>query len=132
MGNDWTDVGLPDREIFGAALSSQLLWSKPAAAVEFLDQRTLQRSNRGIRITMGAAERLLDNSVDHSQRLEIGRSDLHRFSGFSRLVRRSPKDRGATLGRDDRIDGVLEHQHAIGSSNRDRTAGTTFADHCCD
>ena len=39
-----------------------------------------------------------------------------------------PQDRGAALGRNHRIDRVLQHQHGIAGGKRDRTSRPAFAD----
>ena len=77
---------------------------------------------------MSAAERLGDDPVDDSERLEVRGGDLHRFRGFGSLVGGAPQDRRAAFGRDHRIDRMLEHQHPVGRSDRDRAARSALAD----
>ena len=39
-----------------------------------------------------------------------------------------PEDRRAALGRDHRVDGVLQHEHAVGDADGERAAGAALAD----
>jgi hypothetical protein len=56
------------------------------------------------------------------QRLLVGRRHPHRDGGGLRLVRGAPQDRGAALGRDHRVDGILERDHDVADGDRQRAA----------
>ena len=79
-------------------------------------------------IAMRAAERLADDLVDEAQRLQPRRGDAERFRGFGRLLGGLPQDRRAAFGRDDRVSRVLQHQRDVADGDRQRAAGTAFAD----
>ena len=49
--------------------------------------------------------------------------------GFGDLRRIAPQDRRAALGRDHRVDRILEHQDPIGDAECERTARAALADH---
>ena len=91
-------------------------------------QRVAERCGGSFGIGVRAARRLGDDLVDHAEREEVLRGDLERFRCPLALARVLPENRGAALGRDDGIDGVLEHQHAIGEPDRERAARAAFAD----
>ena len=77
---------------------------------------------------MGAAGGLGNDAVDHTKAEQVGRGDLHiggRILGPGRVT---PQNGGAAFGRNDRIDGVFEHQHAAGRGNGNRAARAAFAD----
>jgi len=79
-------------------------------------------------VAVGASERFGDHPVDDTQCLLVLGGDLHRLRRFGRLVCGPPQDRRAAFGRDDRIDGVLEHQHAVRRGNGDGTPRAALAD----
>src|SRR6478672_10332826 len=117
-----------DREELGPALSAKLVAAKLGAAVQLLNQCTLQSANRGLGIAMRTAQRLVDDPVDNAECLLVLRRDLHRFGSFWGLIGGAPQDRGAALRRDHGIDGMLEHQDAIGAGYRHGSAGAALAD----
>ena len=53
---------------------------------------------------------------------------LERRGGLLRLAGVAPEDRRAALGRDDGVDRVLLHEHAVGNGDRDRAARAALAD----
>ena len=78
---------------------------------------------------MGAAERLGDDAVDDLRDRSRSCAVIFMLVAAS-LARRgiAPQDRGRTLGRDHRIDRVLQHVDAVGGGDRDRAARAAFAD----
>ena len=76
---------------------------------------------------MGAAGGLLQDQVDHAEAQHVLRRDLHAGGGFLRLGAVAPQDRGRRLRRDHAVDGVLEHQHAVGRRDRDGAARHALA-----
>src|SRR6202040_1617489 len=54
--------------------------------------------------------------------------DLHARRGVLGLGGIAPKNRGGAFGRDHAVDGVLQHDHAIGGGDGDGAAGAAFAD----
>ena len=79
------------------------------------------------RVVLGPALGLVDDEVDHAEGDLVHGRHLHRRRGGRRLVGVAPQDRRATLGRDDRVDGVLEGDHDVPDRDRERTAGTALA-----
>ena len=71
---------------------------------------------------------LRDDRVDDAELEAVGGVRLERRRRLPRLARVAPQDRGAALRRDDRVDRVLLHQHAIGDGDRDRAARSALAD----
>ncbi len=61
---------------------------------------------------------------------EVSRS-AYRRPASCRVFGAAPRDRSAALGRDYRVDGVLEHQHVIAGGERDGPARTALADPLC-
>ena len=78
---------------------------------------------------MRAAERLGDDVVDELEPVQPLGRDAHRFSGQLRLVGALPQNARAAFGGDDRVDAVLQHQHAVGDAYGERAAGAALADH---
>src|SRR5438105_235821 len=99
-----------------------------AELAEMALQRVAERCGGSFRIGVRAARRLGDDLVDHAEREAVLGGDLERFRCPLALARVLPENRGAALGRDDGIDGVLEHQHAIGEPDRERAARAAFTD----
>ena len=101
-----------------------------------LGQRGLERvrEQRGglVVVRVGAAGRLGDDPVDDAELEAVPRVRLERGGRLLRLAGVAPEDRGAALGRDDGVDGVLLHQHAVGDRDRDGAAGAALADHAGD
>src|SRR5688572_19206344 len=87
-----------DGEELGPALLPKLVAAECGATVQFLDNRALDCPNCSIGVAVGAAEGLGDDSIDDTERLQVGRRDLHRFGGFRGLVGGPPQDRRAPLG----------------------------------
>ena len=54
--------------------------------------------------------------------------DLHVGRGLLRLGGVAPQDRGGAFGRDHAVDGVLQHQHAVGGGDGDGAARAALAD----
>ena len=106
----------------------QLLGALAGERVELLADRRAERRGRSLRIAVRAAGRLGHDPVDHPELLEILRGHLHRLGRLRRLLRGAPEDPRAALGRDHRIDRVLEHQHALGAGQRHRAARAALAD----
>ena len=77
---------------------------------------------------MCAAQRLLDHHVDQAVAEQVLGGQPQRLGGDRRLVGAAPQDGGTALGRDHRIDRVLEHQDAVGGGQRDGPAGAALAD----
>ena len=99
---------------------------------EHLAQRIVERALevRGhLRVVaMGATHRLADDLVDQAQRLQAVRGDAQRLGRVGRPLGRLPQDRRAALGRDHRVDRVLQHQHLVGHADGQRAARAALAD----
>src|SRR5438067_12368085 len=63
-----------------------------------------------------------DDFVDHSQLDHVFSSDLQGLGGEIALAGVAPHDGGAPFGSNYGIDAVLEHEHAVGNSNRQGAA----------
>ena len=87
-----------------------------------------QRTDRGIGVAVRSAQRLGDDAVDDPERLKVRGRNLHRLRGFRGLVRGPPEDRCAAFGRDDRVNGMFEHENAVGGGDGDRAAGPALPD----
>ena len=72
--------------------------------------------------------RLGHDAVDDAEGEEILRGQPQRLGGLLHLVGVLPEDRGAALGRDHRIDRVLQHRDAVGRGEGHRAAGAALAD----
>src|SRR5260370_1338858 len=83
----------------------------------------------GVPAPVGPADGLGPDRVDDAEPQEVGRGDLHGLRGLGRLRGVAPEDRGAALGRDDRVDRVLEHQHAVAHADREGPAAPPLARH---
>ena len=77
---------------------------------------------------MRAADRLVDDLVDQAERLQAVRRDAQLLGGVGRALGGLPEDRGAALGRDHRVDRVLQHQHLVADADRQRAARAALAD----
>ena len=78
-------------------------------------------------VGLGAADRLGDDLVDHAQAQQIGSGDPQCLGCVRLALLVAPQDRGAALGRDHRVHRVLEHHHAIGHADRERSAAPPLA-----
>src|SRR5689334_15572790 len=81
-----------------------------------------------VAVAVGAARRLGHDQVDDAEGEAGLRRGAQRGGGPLGLAGVLPQDRGAALGRDDRVDGVLLHQHAVGDADRERAARRPLAD----
>ncbi len=75
---------------------------------------------------MGALAGFRDDLVDDAELMLLPGRDLHRDRGGVALVRRSPQDRGAALGADDRVDRVLQGQDHIADGEPEGAARAAF------
>ena len=102
-----------------------------AQAFQFLQgliKRFCGSSHRPFRVTMCAADWLLDDTVDDFGFQQVRRCDFHGVSRILRLGSVAIKDRSAAFRRDHRIDGVLHHQDLVGRRDTDRAARHALAD----
>src|SRR4028119_1733193 len=70
----------------------------------------------------GAAQRLGDDLVDEPVVEQVLGGELEGLGGGGGVLGAAPEDRRAALGADHRVDRVLEHQDAVGGSQRDGAA----------
>src|SRR4029453_10708566 len=92
-------------------------------------QRGLEIFRHRLRVAMGAAQGLTQHLVDETELGDPVRGDAHRLRREFLLVCALPEDRGAPLGRDYRIYGVLQHQQAVADADRERAARAPFTDY---
>ena len=71
----------------------------------------------GVRIAMGAAERLGDDRIDHAQLAKMLAGELEALGQLRRLFIALEEDGRAGFGGDDRIPGEFHHGHAIGQAD---------------
>jgi hypothetical protein len=90
--------------------------------------RLLHGVAHGRWVAVGSARRLGQDLVDHAQAQQVRGGHLERLRRVRRLLRIVPEDRRATLGGDDRIDRVLEHQHPVRHADRQGPAAAAFPD----
>jgi hypothetical protein len=79
-------------------------------------------------IRVRTARRLGDDTIYEPKTPDVFGRDLHRRGGLGRERGVVPEDRRAPLGRDDRVDRVLEHQDAIRDGDGERAATAALAD----
>jgi hypothetical protein len=73
------------------------------------------------------ADRLGDDGVDDAQAQQVGRGHLHHLGGLGGPAGVAPQDGRAALGRDHRVDRVLEHEHAVAHADGQRAAAAPLA-----
>src|SRR5450432_4243023 len=123
---------LAHREKFLSPAAHELLGAEASQLLEVANERLLQRARRGFVVDVRAANGLRHDLVDHAELHQLGRGD-------AQCLRRSllhlvalavlPEDGRTALDGDDRVDGVLEHQHAVRNAERERAARPALADH---
>ena len=77
---------------------------------------------------VGAAARLRDDALHHAELEQVRGRRLERLGGLRREGRVAPQDRGAALGRDHRVGGVLLHEHPVGDGEGEGSARAALAD----
>ena len=82
---------------------------------------------RGVVVVMRAARRLSNYLIAETHLQIVFGGNAQGLCGYVLLVGVAPHDRGATLGRDDGVDAVFQHQHAIGNGNGQCAAAAAFA-----
>ena len=82
---------------------------------------------RLVRLLVGG-HRFGDDLVDDAEPGQIAGGDAHRLRRFGRPPGILPEDGGAGFGRGHGVDGVLQHQDAVGDADGQRAAGAAFAD----
>ena len=80
-------------------------------------------------VLLSAAGGLRDDPLDHAEVEAVAGVEAERRRRLLRLRGVTPEDRRAALGRDDRVDRVLLHQHPVRDRDRDGAAGAALADH---
>ena len=73
-------------------------------------------------VGVGTVARLRDDLVDDAQGLLLGGGEAHRHGRLLGGLGGAPQDARAALGRDDRVDGVLERQHHVPDRDGQRPA----------
>ena len=77
---------------------------------------------------MRPAKRFRNEGVDHPEILHVGRGNPQRLGSLLGMVAAAPQDRGASLRRNHRIDGMFEHDDAVAGRQCDGTARPPLAD----
>src|SRR6266550_5439880 len=128
--NEPVDSGVnAQRAEFGSAPALQVVRRNGFQVLERFLQTFPQEAGGFIVIHVGAALGLGDDPVDDAELEAMDGVRLERRSRLLRFAGVPPEDGRATFGRDDGVDRVLLHQHAVGERSRNRTAGPAFADH---
>ena len=79
-------------------------------------------------VALGAAARLGDDAVDDAEGEQVLGGEAQGLGRLLHLLGVLPQDRGAALGRDHRVDRVLEHGDAVGGGEGDGAARAALAD----
>jgi hypothetical protein len=80
------------------------------------------------RVPVRPARRLGNDLVDHAQAQQVVGGHLERLRRLRGLALIVPEDRRAAFGRDDRIDGVLQHQQTVRHADRQGPTAAAFPD----
>ena len=73
-----------------------------------------------------------DDLVDDAEAEQVAAGELEGRGGLGGVFAPFPEDRGAALGADDRVIGVLEHPQPVADADAQRAAGAPLADHHAD
>ena len=92
-------------------------------------ERRVEQRRRGGGVGVGAADRLRDDLVDDVHAEQVRRGDLERLGGLDLAPGVAPQDGRAALGRDDAVDRVLLHQHAVADGDAERAAAAALPRH---
>ena len=76
---------------------------------------------------VGAAGRFRNDLVDDTEFKERLRGNLERLGGLGRKRAVAPEDARAAFRRNDRVNGILQHQHRIADADAERAAAPAFA-----
>src|SRR6266516_759941 len=117
------------RAEFGSAPALQVVRRNGFQVLERFLQTFPQEASGLVWIHVGAALGLGDDPVDDAELEAVDGVRLERRSRLLRLAGVPPENGRATFGRDDGVDRVLLHQHAVGERSRNRTARAALADH---
>src|SRR5262245_29954610 len=115
------------------SIGDQRLGSPRAELVEGLPERAAEVLGRHLPVSMRPTERLGHHAVDDAKLEQIARGHPHELRRLLGLGRFPPQDGRASLGRDDGIDGVLEHEDAVAHADSEGAAAAPLArDHAHD
>src|SRR5216683_7924158 len=120
-------VELRDVPELAIALLEHLVERERTKGSEVIAELFVDCGYSGGGIVLGAAGRLGEDIVDTAEELDVDRGVFESGGGVLLFAGVLPHDGGAALGGDDGVDGVLEHEDAIGYGESDRTAGAAFA-----
>lgn len=104
------------------ALVQEALDRLLAEILEDLRELVAQPPSASARIGVGTAQGLRHDLIDDPESQQVGRRQPHRFGGLGFPLLVFPEDRRATLGRDHRVDGILENEDTISDPQSERTA----------
>ena len=90
-------------------------------------QRLVDEAGRRRIVVVRAADRFRDDAVDQTQCEQVRRGDLQCRRRLHFSIRVAPEDCGASLGRDDAIDGELLHQYPVANRDPQRPTAAPFA-----
>src|SRR6187397_401686 len=131
LGLSSGDVGAEPAEALIAILA-ELVGGQANQPAHLIPERPIEATRRVVVVLMGAAGWFLDDAVDHAELEQVRRGDLQALGRLGRLIRALPEDGRAALWRDDRVVAELQHEHAVGHTERERAAGAAFTDHRAD
>ena len=95
--------------------------------LDFLDNRGLDGLRRGNGIGVRAAFGFGDDAVNDAEAFQILGGDFQRFRGGGGKFAVAPQNGGATLRRNDGVNGVGKHEDHIAHGNPERAATAAFA-----
>lgn len=126
--NDWLQGARPSRRNFARRAGTRSARDHSTSGAIPLAMAIAVRRIAERVIAVRAACHFIDDPVDRAGPQQIGSPDPHRFGGVGRVLGAALQHRRASQRRNHLIDRMFEHQHAVGSGNRDRAARSALAD----
>ena len=131
LGSGWRDVGRPvpaglpfdedadPAELLVAASSSSLRgWSASSRSERIRNDLRFEAASRWSRWAPPSGSGMISSMIAEPEQVAAGH--LQRLGGLGGVLARLPEDRGAALGADDRVIGVLEHRQAVADADAQR------------
>src|SRR5215468_661962 len=115
------------------AVGDQRLGAPSAQLTEGFPEGDAEILGRLLPVAMRPAQRLRHHAVDDAELEKIGRGHPHQLGRLLGLGGLAPQDGRASLGRDDGVDRVLEHEQAVAYADGEGASAAALAgDHAHD